>query len=355
MNESGIVKSFPLSAETPPFSDCGSLIEISGQKQYFYLGKNNDIIIYDIEKEIELKRVNVEVFGPNGVGTLKAFTPLADSTIYVFGLNTFEISKIDYEGKVLERFSFLNSNNQLIAGNSFPKSIVGGPVYSDDHNLSFATLPQGLWSNLSEDFLHKYKLEAVINLETKKVDFLPMTYPDGYHNSGNYHVHYHRIRKEDDYVYSFSTDHNVYKYQSGRMSKFEAKSIYLEKPLEKYETGSTEEYINSIIELPRYRHILFDPYRNVYYRFVYLGDELDSRLEMDGVLREQIKYLSNLSIIILDEDMNKIGETKLTSNKFLPSNYFITEEGLFISTNNPSNPEMSESVLVFELIQLKKK
>ena len=61
--------------------------------------------------------------------------------------------------------------------------------------------------------------------------------------------------------------------------------------------------------------------------------------------------------MVLDKDLNIIYESEIFNKtpKFVPFDYFVSEEGLWISTNNPENPNYNEDELSFELFEFKKK
>ena len=56
--------------------------------------------------------------------------------------------------------------------------------------------------------------------------------------------------------------------------------------------------------------------------------------------------------MIFDEQLNLLGETLLTENKFNYRMYFIAEDGLYLSLNTPNNPNFDENKLQFELLSL---
>ena len=58
------------------------------------------------------------------------------------------------------------------------------------------------------------------------------------------------------------------------------------------------------------------------------------------------------SILILDSELNVIGETLFEKEKFLPDNLFITEAGVYLSKNHPDNPDLEEDYLSFALFEL---
>ncbi|WP_439475063.1 hypothetical protein [Algoriphagus formosus] len=47
-----------------------------------------------------------------------------------------------------------------------------------------------------------------------------------------------------------------------------------------------------------------------------------------------------------------ITESYFEGGIYFPNNHFITEKGLYLSTNNPENPDAEEDAFRFELIEL---
>ena len=61
----------------------------------------------------------------------------------------------------------------------------------------------------------------------------------------------------------------------------------------------------------------------------------------------------NFSIIILDKDFKKIGETMFPDYTYNSNIMFIHEDGLYISDSHYLNPEFSDDELSFRLFKLK--
>ena len=91
-----------------------------------------------------------------------------------------------------------------------------------------------------------------------------------------------------------------------------------------------------------YSHIMYDKYRDIYYRFAEMPCELgpNEYVYNDAKARE-------FSVIIFDKDFRIIGETKFPGNKYFYKMSFIGRDGLYISENNEANPEFDENKLVF--------
>jgi hypothetical protein len=101
----------------------------------------------------------------------------------------------------------------------------------------------------------------------------------------------------------------------------------------------------------RFIRLIFDPFRDVFYRFVmHEQGKIENRVH-----RDLIRYPQRFSIIILDNDLNIIGETIFPPDTYDPHGFFITKEGLYLSRSNPFNPDYNVDFLEFQLFNLVKK
>ena len=109
-----------------------------------------------------------------------------------------------------------------------------------------------------------------------------------------------------------------------------------------------EEGVNTNIDLID-EDIIFDKYRNVYYRFACPQTEVDSK---DSYL-EITRYGKKLfTIVILDKDLNIIGEKLFPEFTYVPTAHLIRKDGLYISCSHFKNPNYSDDVLCFQKIKL---
>lgn len=93
---------------------------------------------------------------------------------------------------------------------------------------------------------------------------------------------------------------------------YNAKSRYLKSMRPKL--GNSMEGINAIIKLretPKYWHIMYDKYRNVYYRFA----EMPYKLASNESPYDEPKG-KEFSVIVLNADFEIIGETKFPGKKY---------------------------------------
>ena len=102
---------------------------------------------------------------------------------------------------------------------------------------------------------------------------------------------------------------------------------------------------------PAYSNIMYDSYNKVYYRVVYVPQEIDKKVDALSLFRTGRKQFS---IMILDEDFNVIGEHLFPPYTYNPRLSFVSKGKLYISLNNIMNPDYSDDVIRFQMVELVK-
>lgn len=97
-----------------------------------------------------------------------------------------------------------------------------------------------------------------------------------------------------------------------------------------------------------YWSIDFVPEKNLFFRIIIPPPENDD----DKLSIEKPEAVSPFSVMILDKDFNVLAEEKYPGKIYDITDYFVTPEGLWISNNNPENPNFSEDHLSFTLFEL---
>lgn len=100
----------------------------------------------------------------------------------------------------------------------------------------------------------------------------------------------------------------------------------------------------------RYENLLYDRYREVYYRFAFPDLEVDTEEEVRALRNNPGPFV----VMIFDKELKLLGETYFEGGMYLPMNAFVGKKGLYLSTNNPDNPENQEDKMGFEIFELKK-
>lgn len=185
------------------------------------------------------------------------------------------------------------------------------------------------------------------NLKTKKVDFIPMfskIWEERYWHHEQYFVNHTFIPKQHKIIYSLAMKDYVTTYDTQNTNQTQEIMVSQELGSEKDmvpKTISDPSNIGSYDDLmqyldkPRYGEIIFDKYRDIYYRFVTSGNE------------KRETYL-----IIYNKNLKKIGETELPENYLSGAGFFLVKDGIFLRKSEIQGQD--EDKIVFNLFKLKK-
>lgn len=186
------------------------------------------------------------------------------------------------------------------------------------------------------------------DLKENKADFLPVfaeIWDERYWHNEQYYVNHTFLPKQNAIIYSLAMKDSVILYNL--LTKDERKiSIKGEKLGDQTDmmppditdpsTIGTNEDLTEYLNKPHYGQLIFDKFRNVYYRFVSSG------------FTNEISYL-----IICDNNFKVIGESKLPDKYVCGGNYFIAQDGLYLRYDQDSD-QKDESKIVYSLFKLVK-
>ena len=309
-----------------------------------------EIITFDLEKQEVHKRIPIEPEGPNGIPAMYGSKPYPDSKNYlIFQGKAFRISQMNGEGIV-------DRNYQLKSPGRFVRVILSTfcylPSFVRDSVLYF---DQRVASKKKRN-LPNYPIFAALDLNTGELDWASLNFPTTF--NGDYsHIQsgdsftYDYNYKDDRLVCSFiESDSIMVTDDLSTVKWYNAKSRFLDSMIP-YINDPTEDVYDLIRkeEKPKYWHLMYDKYRDVYYRFAEMPCEL---AENEDPYDEFAPRAREFSVIILDKDFRIIGETKFPGNKYFYKMSFVGRDGLYISENNLANPEFDEDKLVFACFKL---
>ena len=326
--------------------------------QYFSIKNKNllafineydiSIIINDLETGELYKKIHFEKEGNNGIGTLRAFY-LSDDTIYLFNYWNQMLYITNINGEVLKN-KIIDLNTYISNINIptiLPRTL--SPIYKIDNNLILS----GFTSTEKDDENDSNTPTTVIyNIKNDSIHLInsfPPIYHTGFWGGDlNHRGIRYTIGKKKEMVISYSVDEYIYtidstihkkKYYAGGINH--TKKI---KPISKNRNPNSynqedliEHYMNNIT----YGGILFDKYREVYYR-ICLNPNNNSK--QDIILRKPA------SIIILDINFKKIGETFIPKYEYDISSCFISPEGLHIRVESDDDDIMTFKTFKLEQI-----
>ncbi|OEK04818.1 DUF4221 family protein [Roseivirga misakiensis] len=326
--------------------------EKTGQELLFSLNTiKNEIQVFDFERNELIKRLAFDVEGPRGVGSIGAFYVHGLDSLLLFpnsGGKLFLVSSIDeslnsIEYQVPEGYGSAEVSTTFFSAKPLVKN----------GKLIAKTLYQGNYSTVTNQELSRRHTSYAIDLKSGVTNLLSPTFPDDYMRSMKKHFQFSFSATENGIAYSFWGDHNLY-FLKDENAQLEEKLARSEALVTEWEAlplgGSRMDRAKYFAGSAHYGNIIYDPYREVYYRFAFPKVEVEDGADI-GVLA---RFPSKFSVMVLSKDLNLIGETELSqTGQYVVSNAFVGRDGLYLSVNHPENEENEEDYLSFKLFKLK--
>ncbi len=285
---------------------------------------DNSIRWFDLKSGLQVKKHIFEVEGPNSIGYLMGFFPLSKDSILITPM-VGRVYLVNSNGKIYNQFDYYKTS--INQPTTFSGSVNFAPIIKDNNKIFLLQGVMADWSKMAVDKLKNQPLEVSIDLQSKKVEYLPYNYPSEIWKSGNVPLEFSRAWNGENMVYSFYQAQDLFEYGNND---------------EKYKIhGNTQSnndqgivpFKDSRVSIEEfcYKHgaylgIVYDKYRKVYYRFY--RPKLEQK---DGV--NPMTLIDNppqFSISVLNEKFEKVGETQFTDNKFIAGCFFITEKGFYL-------------------------
>ena len=328
--------------------------EENGKEYLFFENREKgmyDFVLFDLKDQKEAKRIPIQREGPNGVPAMKGSRPFPDSnTFLVFQHNISRISLLEGNGHVIKNYP-IRADGKFVDANL--SSIASWPTFSRDSVVYFNQYSKGRGSRIGYD---RIPLFASLDLRTGKTDWPSLYFPTRFDGD------YSRIKGDDGMAYDYNVKENRLVcsfdfYDSIMVTDnlkdvkwYNAKSKYLKSMKPNVDNHTND--LNALIkymEKPKYFHLLYDKYRDVYYRFAIMPCELAKNESPYDYFAPKAR---EFSVIILNNEFEIIGETKFPGNKYFYLMSFVGKDGLYISENNLANPEFDENKLVFSCFKL---
>jgi hypothetical protein len=239
-------------------------------------------------------------------------------------LQELQVDKEDYPPSITP--DILHINNRIISSNN---------------KLYFSTY---LLNPNNVDNITEVSVGITLNQKTGELKKMPHRYPAL--QSKNMHAS-SRDYGHEKWIYSFPFINDIYQLnENGNFESFPCQSKYAGKELRNYSEGiEMTESLKEIIQKPRYFSIIYDPWQNVFYRTFYPGIDI-SKDENPQNFMGMVKNKKKFSVMILNENLEVIGETLMPNDCWDPEMYFINEDGLHFACHI-NHPEYDPDYLKF--------
>ena len=327
-------------------------------KEYltFQNATENEILIYDWESKKRIKKVVAEKEGANGVGKFIGYLMRSFDEIYLSSLHIPLISIVDTTGKLQTKIPYTKTNDGDYLLPSRPMTFIYQPLKIIDSKIY---ITQILNWKYKDHAVEKSPIAVTVDLETGVTKALPMKFPpiitskryiSGVHDA---EVDFSREFNGKEFIYSFYYDENIHiaNIAHDSVRTVSAKSQFIKAP-ERAKLADVPTNIKLDCELAMYGNLIYDKYREVYYRFAYHSEEFSK--DEENFFELYAFGRNKFSIIILDKDFQCIGETEFPEGIYSTRGYLIRKDGLYLSTSHYKNPSFSDDLLQFERIELKK-
>jgi len=320
----------------------------------FPVHKKRAILIYDLLSGKLVQNFFFNVEKPRGIGTeLYGYYAKDMGHIYVPDFNEKAIYETDTTGVFKKTINFNVTDDGLIPMPAY---------YNNLHNVQLTFIgnklyiPQQLNASLGSSWVEKSPIGITVDTVSGNVRKLPMNFPPlipskELKNCIEGSLPYSEVFDGKRFIYSFSMDENLYVVSPDHhnIQKIKAKSKYIPELKFRKIPSDFSKTLKTTCEAATYGNIIYDKYRQVYYRFAYPESELDDNEDFLRILNSGKK---EFSIIILDKNLKILGETKFPPFTYLPHIFFISKDGLYLSVNHFKRKDFCDWKLRFQKIEL---
>jgi hypothetical protein len=361
-NEGG--KKFVLDSESVQRNRCVQLFEdVSNDSVYFtFLNTYNySIYFYDFKTGDFLRKIKIEKEGPNGVNpyVIDGYYIASCDSIYFYSHRNHSLYLLNHKGEKRHTINYMTKfdNMKSWKEKDFQKNFVppmvqlstGKPMYKINGIIY-------LCGEMTEELGNVDSINQLLltTIDTQNDDSIAfhLGYPKSY-REGNWGENYFREvfwcmnPANKSFVVSFPNDHYIYQTDLKQVNKIYAGSMYagdiksLDSPTF---IQSKSRRLSHYFENYSYNTVIYDKYRNVYYRMVeHPWKDYDTS-------KDWRPWLKQVSIIILDENFNLMGETLLDMEyRFVALKFMVSEDGLLLYKQTDNDDEW-----VYDLFTLTK-
>ncbi|MDR2916490.1 MAG: DUF4221 domain-containing protein [Tannerella sp.] len=335
------------------FSSLFPYTDKSGKEYLTFLSHmKNLILFYDLQTGKYIFDVKLETEGPDGVGIAQGYHIEDLDNIYIASTLP-GLTKVDTSGNKKQFIEYGQTNNgHYVVPNFTSSSYIYAPAIIHAGKIYITQLPY------SGSKTSAIPVSVAIDTISQTFEELPFRFPpiiDDKELAGTViSIQFSREFNDKQLIYSFFMDNNIYvtDIETNEAKKIPAQSKYINDFQFLKFTDDREKVYKALLESSYYYNILYDKYRNIYYRFAIIGSEVTKKPEysfFDIYANGFIQF----SVIILDKDFNIIGETLFPKYTYNPSIAFVHKDGLYISDSHILNPTFDENKLSFKCFALK--
>jgi hypothetical protein len=325
---------------------------------------NNEILFYDLKTCKLSHKLQVANSGPDGVRRFIGYYIKTLNEIYLTESAMPQMAVVDGRGKIIRKIRYLETpTGTLLMPYTAQTNFYHPMVFID--NKIYITQPHNPYASKNpNDMFNNSPVCMAIDAATGSVEPLPFTMPNDIVRGEDFGVtsmgielYFSRCFDGEQFVYSFYFKENIYVTDIAhqQIKEIPAKSKYIDKFAKMQRPSNVWLAMKRECEIPMYGNLIYDPYREVYYRVARpeasIGEDINPQ-ELKSYQELVECGCKVFSIVILNKNFEVIGETLFPEYTYVSTCMFVHKEGLYISTSHFKNPNFNENELSFDCFQL---
>lgn len=304
----------------------------------YYILDENKLYCFDLMNDRLIDTKDVK-----GCGTLNNYSGFRihnKDSLFVYNYKKKELYILNRNGGKINAFGF-PSNQKNVS----PEAINQSPIIISSGLAVLSGIPISKKSRMTAND----PISAIYDLSSGKIKFgahMSDDYSKGYFGGVYFNSIYHCLDSENRLVYSFPASNYIYRYKLNNMELED--SIYMGSRYTKRIESAPEptleflkdenERIKYYVNKDSYSGILYDPYRQLYYRIAeHPSENIDD------------PFPKPFSIIVMDMHGKIITETPIQTSygKFNRANMHVIKDGLLIQKKTENENQIKFAIYKF--------
>jgi len=311
---------------------------------------NSSIHLFSLEEKKLKHTIPLFKEGPNRIGIDNGFHLVSKDCLLIATIPP-KILVLDFEGTIKKTIPVKDQSNlvnYLSSTNETPFLLSNSAIYGAQPFF------QNIYRVKESEIVkskHIYKVSIKANGEFE-TDWLPVYRPKDVWKEGKKSTDFTWAQRGDTIIVSPHTDHRLGLISTEKnelISYLEVKSTNVNsfRIIDEYPDG--DKGIIETLENGQYDLLLHDPYRDLFYRFYFVAIDLENYKNFTP--RELYANRPKMGVMVLDKNLEVLGEHLFDNFQIEPWNYFVGRKGLYVSTNNPNRDDFDENFLRYDIIR----
>lgn len=312
---------------------------------YYYNSPGSEILIFNIHTTELKKRIKLDRDGPDGIGACRGFSIIDDNNLVVSGLNS-ELFFVNHSGEIVNKINY-----EIESSLHFPVALDLKDVYFIENETMI--IPHDVTARNSDMILLKNEQKANTSIFSTyndgKINPLEIYVPtrENEVNHPNHPWNMSTVFHDNTLYWTFSTSKNIYystDLKNIQEAVFDPPSLPQANGIDPFAMGP---YL-TFVKTTRFGKLMRSD--NNFYQMVRHGVNKD---EMAGLSDKHISRFPNkFSILVFDEQLNFEKEVMFRGTYYHYGMCFTSSDGVYLSLNNPLNPDYDENYLRFMLLDI---